>query len=240
MNDLVTPAPIAATPAPAWRKPAMLGGAAVALVAVGALAGALIGRPQASAPEAAANNTAGNTSATTAAAPMPAPVHSASRHAANGGTSAARNGNQGSSTTPLDTQPAVAAPVCGTCGVVESVETVVHKGEGTGLGAVAGGVLGGVIGNQMGSGKGRSAMTVIGAVGGGLAGNEIEKRQRSTTSYRVKVRMDDGSLRTVERSQSIAAGTRVTVDGQKLSVRQDNTGAAPSQGRMLQTGSQQS
>ena len=88
-----------------------------------------------------------------------------------------------------------------------------RKGEGSGVGAVAGGVVGGVLGNQVGGGNGRAAMTVIGAVGGGLAGHEIEKRARSVTVYRVKVRMDDGSLRTIEQSQSIAAGQKVRVDG---------------------------
>jgi outer membrane lipoprotein SlyB len=101
---------------------------------------------------------------------------------------------------------------CTTCGVVESVTPVRVKGEGTGLGAVAGGVLGGVVGHQMGGGSGKDAMTVIGAVGGGVAGHEIEKRQRSTTSYQVKVRMADGSLRTVTQAQAPALGQAVRVE----------------------------
>ncbi len=36
---------------------------------------------------------------------------------------------------------------------------------------------------------------MAGAVGGGYAGNEVEKRTRATTSYQVQVRMEDGSLR---------------------------------------------
>lgn len=122
--------------------------------------------------------------------------------------------------------PSPSAESCTHCGVVESVQAVERKGEGTGVGAVAGGVVGGVLGNQVGGGNGRAAMTVIGAVGGGLAGHEMEKRARSVTVYRVKVRMDDGSLRTIEQPQSIAAGQKVRVDGKKLHLQTGTTTAA--------------
>jgi uncharacterized protein YcfJ len=45
-----------------------------------------------------------------------------------------------------------------------------HRILGTAIGAVAGGLLG----NQVGGGRGRSLATVAGAVGGGYAGNRIE------------------------------------------------------------------
>jgi outer membrane lipoprotein SlyB len=109
------------------------------------------------------------------------------------------------------------ATTCADCGVVESVRSITRKGKGTGLGAVAGGVVGAAVGNQMGKGNGRSAMTVLGAVGGGVAGNEIEKRSRSVTVHEVRVRMDDGTLRTIEQSQPSAhAGERVIVQGNTL------------------------
>jgi outer membrane lipoprotein SlyB len=115
-------------------------------------------------------------------------------------------------------QGAAPAAVCTRCGVVESVATVKKKGEGTGLGAVAGGVLGGVAGHQVGGGNGKTAMTVLGAIGGGLAGNEVEKRARSETLYDIHVRMEDGSTRVFQRSQSMALGTRVVVEGTTLRV----------------------
>ncbi len=113
----------------------------------------------------------------------------------------------------------VAATACATCGVIESVTSFKKKGEGSGIGAVAGGVVGGVLGNQVGGGNGRKAMTVLGAVGGGVAGHEIEKRQRSTTLYAVKVRMEDGSLRSVTQQTAPSVGQKVTLDGSQLSVR---------------------
>ncbi len=45
-----------------------------------------------------------------------------------------------------------------------------HRIAGTAIGAVVGGVLG----NQVGKGKGRKLATVAGAVGGGVAGNKIQ------------------------------------------------------------------
>jgi outer membrane lipoprotein SlyB len=109
-----------------------------------------------------------------------------------------------------------AAPVCNDCGVVESVRAVTKKGEGSGVGAVAGGVIGAALGNQVGGGNGRKAMTVLGAVGGGVAGHEIEKRAKSTTVQQVTIRMDDGSVRTIEQSSAPAVGARVQVEGSKL------------------------
>ena len=40
-----------------------------------------------------------------------------------------------------------------------------------------------------------SLATIAGAVGGGYAGNEVEKRTRSATTYQVRVRMEDGQTR---------------------------------------------
>ena len=105
------------------------------------------------------------------------------------------------------------APVCGTCGVVESVTPVHHAAPPTGVGAVAGGVLGGVLGNQIGGGSGRALATVAGVVGGGYVGHQVEKSARTTTSYRIGVRMDDGRLRNVTRGAPVAVGSRVTVSG---------------------------
>jgi outer membrane lipoprotein SlyB len=137
---------------------------------------------------------------------------------------------QYSPSTPLET---TRAAVCASCGTVESVRAIQQKGEGSGLGAVAGGVLGGVLGNQVGGGTGKAAMTVLGAVGGGLAGNEAEKRYKATTVYDVQVRMEDGSVRSFRRNDAVAVGTRVTVEGSTMRV--GGTAAGPSEPRTLRT-----
>lgn len=84
---------------------------------------------------------------------------------------------------------------CAECGVIESVREIDTKGAGSGLGAVGGGVLGGLLGNQVGGGRGKDVMTVVGVVGGAVAGNEVEKRAKASKSYEVTVRLDDGSSR---------------------------------------------
>lgn len=113
------------------------------------------------------------------------------------------------------TAPKLAARdrVCASCGTVESIRTLERKGDATGLGAVAGGVTGAVVGTQIGRGNGNTAMTILGAAGGALAGNEIEKNVKKHYSFRVTVRMDDGSFRTVSQSSSpvVAVGERVRV-----------------------------
>ena len=117
---------------------------------------------------------------------------------------------------PVGETQAKASAVCAHCGVVESVVAVKRKGEATGLGVVAGGVLGAVVGHQMGNGNGKKAMTVIGAVGGGVAGNEVEKHARGDTVYQVRVRMDDNTERTLEQANAPHVGARVEVQGNTL------------------------
>ena len=110
---------------------------------------------------------------------------------------------------------------CASCGVVESVNAVQQKGQGSGIGVVAGGVAGGLLGNQIGGGNGKTAMTVLGAIGGGFAGNEVEKRVRTETAYDVTVRMDDGSTRSFRRAQAMSVGSAVVVDGDTLRLSND-------------------
>lgn len=78
---------------------------------------------------------------------------------------------------------------------------------------MGGAVAGGVLGHQTGNGRGQTVMTVIGAIAGGLGGNEIEKRVRKTVKYEVAVRMEDGSMRnfTFDQAPSWRDGDRVRV-----------------------------
>ena len=108
--------------------------------------------------------------------------------------------------------------VCHACGAIESVTPIERstKPAGVGIGTVAGGVLGAVLGNQIGHGGGRTAATILGAVGGGFAGNAIEGHVRKETVYQVGVRMEDGSHRLVEVARPPSVGSRVTVEGNVL------------------------
>jgi len=147
---------------------------------------------------------------TQAGRPVPAkPVPHATTSTRSAGSTAS-TGNHANTSGTSSTQ--VAAAVCSHCGVVESVHEVMVKGKGSGVGAVAGGVVGGAVGNQFGHGNGRAAMTILGAIGGGLAGNEIEKRTKAEKFYDITVRMDDGRVRTIRQKSAPATGARVTVD----------------------------
>ncbi len=139
-----------------------------------------------------------------AARPAQAPAATAARPAA---ASASR---------PAQSRGVTAAAGCPNCGVIESIREVELKGEGTGVGMAVGGVAGGLLGNQVGHGGGRAVATIAGAAGGAYVGNEIEKNQRSHSAYRVTVRMEDGTYRTVTQRNhpGHAVGERVKlVDG---------------------------
>ena len=112
--------------------------------------------------------------------------------------------------------PRANLPVCPECGTVESVRSVQQAAEGSGLGMIAGGVLGGLLGHQVGQGRGNTAATIIGAAGGAYGGHQVEKNVKKGTRYDVNVRMNDGTVRTInyEIEPGFRAGDRVRmVDG---------------------------
>ena len=107
--------------------------------------------------------------------------------------------------------------VCASCGVVESVTPIQRESANpSGAGAVAGAVLGGLVGNQFGGGDGKALATIAGVLGGGWAGNTVEKRLKKDTVYMVEVRMEDGSVRTIEQAASASVGQHVTVEGNSI------------------------
>jgi outer membrane lipoprotein SlyB len=78
-------------------------------------------------------------------------------------------------------------------GTVTDINTIEEESRTSGGGAVLGAVIGGVVGHQFGSGRGRDAATGIGAIGGAVAGNQIERRNsRENEIYRVTVRFENG------------------------------------------------
>jgi outer membrane lipoprotein SlyB len=114
--------------------------------------------------------------------------------------------------------PAVQVP-SGQLGSIASIEPIRKRPQGTGTGAVIGGVLGAVVGNQFGHGLGRAAMTGVGAAGGAIAGNNVERNYKTAVvGYRVTVRLDNGHTRTFQRSSigNLHVGERVRVDANGL------------------------
>lgn len=128
--------------------------------------------------------------------------------------------NDGGYVEPNSPPPVQAAPVCGNCGVISSINQIERAtGEANGVGAVGGAVLGGILGHQVGGGSGRDIATVLGALGGGVAGHNVEKRVRTEKVYEIRVRMDDGSTRTITQKDPSGwqSGQRVQVSNGSLS-----------------------
>ena len=84
----------------------------------------------------------------------------------------------------------------GLLGTVEAVREVELAGEAKGIGAVGGGVAGAVLGHNIGDHN--KLVTILGAAGGALLGNQIEKQTRATKIWEMTVRLDDGSTRTIK------------------------------------------
>ena len=113
-------------------------------------------------------------------------------------------------------QRVAAVPACADCGVIDGYSAVQVKGQNNGVGAVAGGLGGALVGSKIAGRGNHSVGGVIGAIGGGLLGNAIESHERVVTVYDVRVRMADGSVRTVRQSTVPTVGQRVNVEGHTL------------------------
>jgi outer membrane lipoprotein SlyB len=104
-------------------------------------------------------------------------------------------------------------------GVVDRIE-VVNKGDSNNIaGTVIGGIIGGLIGHQIGGGTGNTVATIAGAAGGAYAGNQIQKRSRAANeTFRVTVRMDDGSWQTITQDNitDLQPGDRVRLEGDRI------------------------
>ena len=92
-----------------------------------------------------------------------------------------------------------------------------HRLVGTAIGAVAGGLLG----NQVGGGKGKTLATVAGAVGGGYAGNRIEaNRQHGQVTSNVERRCH--TVKGTGESKIVGYDVRYVYNGVTRSVRMDH------------------
>ncbi|WP_332609013.1 glycine zipper 2TM domain-containing protein [Achromobacter sp. ESBL13] len=165
---------------------------------------------------------AGPESANLAPAPEPAPAPPTRQ--AQQAVPATQQARPASASAPRAPAPAPAQQACQSCGVVETIRQVqvpVKDNSSNLVGTIGGGVVGGVVGNQFGGGNGKTALTVLGAVGGALAGREVERnirQQQTVTHYELTVRMSDGSARQFRSAQpfAFASGDHVRVENNQL------------------------
>lgn len=97
-------------------------------------------------------------------------------------------------------------------GVVESVRQVrIDKGS-SGAGQLAGGAVGAVAaGSSIGGGNGAIVAGILGAVAGGLVGQNVEANMVNRPGLEITVRLDNGSLRAItqDADEFFRAGDRV-------------------------------
>ena len=99
-------------------------------------------------------------------------------------------------------------------GFVEDIAYLKNRGDSSGGGAIVGGIVGGVLGHQVGSGRGNTAATIVGAAGGAIIGNEIEKNQNVGDRIEIRVRLDSGArvFYTQENPRDFRNGDRVRIE----------------------------
>lgn len=106
-------------------------------------------------------------------------------------------------------------------GVVDAIEASQDSGGSSSIGAgtVIGGVVGGLLGSQVGSGRGQDAATVAGVVGGAVVGHQIEKNRQQQSTYRVRVRLNNGGYETVTQQDiaDLRVGDRVRIENNRVS-----------------------
>ena len=97
-------------------------------------------------------------------------------------------------------------------GTVESIRQVDKQKYQQGAGAVTGALIGGGLGAIAGQGWGKAAAVTIGAIGGGIVGNELQKNQTELI-WEIGIRYDDGGYGTITQAQSpgLRIGDRVRV-----------------------------
>lgn len=167
---------------------------------------------------------AGPENANLAPAPQEAPAPAPASRQVQQSAPATQQARPASASAPRAPAPAPAQQACQSCGVVETIRQVqvpVKDNSDHLVGTIGGGVVGGVVGNQFGGGSGKTALTVLGAVGGALAGREVERnirQQQTVTHYELTVRMSDGSARQFRSAQpfAFASGDHVRVENNQL------------------------
>jgi outer membrane lipoprotein SlyB len=104
---------------------------------------------------------------------------------------------------------------CDDCGKVTAVRVTEKEGEAGPLGLIAGGVAGALLGRQVGKGTGRDVATVAGAAGGAYAGHKIEGKMKTTKTWAVSVRFDNGDERSYsfDHDPGFASGDPVRASG---------------------------
>ena len=118
----------------------------------------------------------------------------------------------------VNPRPARVSSVCANCGVVEAINVIEVKGDGSYVGMIAGGIAGALLGSQVGSGRGTTVAEIAGAAGGAYAGREAEKYITKTKQYEVLVRLQGGGSQAISypAQPAFQVGDKVRVEAGTL------------------------
>lgn len=110
------------------------------------------------------------------------------------------------------------ASSCAICGTVESIRILEVRVEADETGTDSSRPSDAMAGGRSSRGEGSSSVTLLGVTGGVFGGSDAENSVRKRNAYRVTVRMDDGSYRTLSLSSppAFAVGDKVRVVEGKL------------------------
>jgi len=102
-------------------------------------------------------------------------------------------------------------------GVIEQITPVqLQSDQHAGVGAVVGGLAGLGIGSLIGGGTGRDVAMVLGAVGGAVAGNQVQKKyEQPVAGQQIIVRTTNGVLVSVTQpaNPGLRQGQKVYIEG---------------------------
>jgi outer membrane lipoprotein SlyB len=102
-------------------------------------------------------------------------------------------------------------------GVIEQIENVqIQSNHHRGVGAVVGGVAGLGLGSLIGGGTGRDVAMLLGAVGGAVAGNDVQKKYDTPKpGQQIIVRTTSGVLVSVTQpvDPALRTGEKVYIEG---------------------------
>lgn len=108
-------------------------------------------------------------------------------------------------------------------GIVEQISAVqIQSNHHQGVGAIVGGLGGLGIGSLIGAGTGRDVAMAVGAIGGALIGNEVQKKHdQPVAGQQIIVRLTSGVLLQITQPLGpyIAVGQRVYIEGSGESAR---------------------
>jgi len=80
---------------------------------------------------------------------------------------------------------------------IVSIDSVTIQGTEGILGGIGGAVLGGVIGNTIGGGSGKNVAIAAGAIGGALAGSQVEGAVTKKNALEITVKYENGTAEAI-------------------------------------------